>query len=164
MRRSPRAECRTPRRRSSWCRSPGRCSRAPSTLLAGAPDRCEEALWVLRRRWIELAAWFTHISSHNVVGVVVDVPGETKVTDFGQPAFRHQNVSGRQVPVDALWQTDKVVDTIYVNGHWGCNSRSFFFLFKDIYIISHFVYDLRKILPLGQNNLVLKLFIYNKKQ
>lgn len=61
---------------------------------------------------------FTHISSHDVVGVVVDVPGKPKVTDFDQPTFRHQNVPGRQVSVDALWHADKAVDTSSVVGYW----------------------------------------------
>lgn len=132
VRTSPRAECRKPRRRSSWCRSPGRCSRAPSTSPAGAPDR-GETLWVTRRRSIERATYhasccFTHVSSHNVVGVVVDVPGQPKVADFDQPAFRHQNVSCRQVSVDTLWRINEAVNTICVIGYLGwpteCRKRS----------------------------------------
>lgn len=71
-----------------------------------------ETLWVTRRRSIERATYrascsFTHVSSHDVVGVIVDVPGQPKVADFDQPAFRHQNVSGCQVSVDTLWRINK---------------------------------------------------------
>lgn len=44
----------------------------------------------------------THISFADVVGVFVDVPGQAKVADFDHVVVREQNVSGRQIAVDAL--------------------------------------------------------------
>lgn len=44
----------------------------------------------------------TDISSDDIVGVVIDVPGQSKVTDLDQPAFGHQDVSSRQVSMDTL--------------------------------------------------------------
>lgn len=48
----------------------------------------------------------TYISSHNIVGIVVDVPGQSKVTNFYQPAFCHQHISSCQISMDTL-QTDR---------------------------------------------------------
>lgn len=44
----------------------------------------------------------THVSFADVVRVFVDVPGQAEVTDFDNVVVREQNVSGRQISVDAL--------------------------------------------------------------
>lgn len=44
----------------------------------------------------------THVSFADVVGVFVDVPGQAEVTDFDHVVVGEQNVSGRQISVDAL--------------------------------------------------------------
>lgn len=48
----------------------------------------------------------TDISSDNIVGVTLDVPGQSEVTDLDQPAFGHQDVPSCQVSMDTLlrWQ------------------------------------------------------------
>ena len=52
-----------------------------------------------------LCKCLTYISSHDVVGVVVDVPSQSEVADLRHSALRHQHVTSRQVSMDAL-QTD----------------------------------------------------------
>lgn len=44
----------------------------------------------------------THVSFADVVGVFVDVPGQAEVADFDHVVVREQNVSGRQIAMDAL--------------------------------------------------------------
>lgn len=44
----------------------------------------------------------TYISSYNIVGVMINVSSEAKITNLHLPAMRHQNISGSQVSVDAL--------------------------------------------------------------
>lgn len=44
----------------------------------------------------------TYIAFDNIVAVRRDVPGKSKVTDLGHPAFGEQNVPGCQVSVDTL--------------------------------------------------------------
>lgn len=103
-RRSPRGEFRKPRRRSAWCRFPETCSRGPSTSRAGAPDPGKvtgerNGPPEHEGRAAEIC---TYVSSHNIVGVVLDVPGQSEVTDLDQPALGHQDVPGRQVSMDTL--------------------------------------------------------------
>lgn len=44
----------------------------------------------------------TDISSDDIVGVMLDVPGQSEVTDLDQPAFGHQDVSSCQISMDTL--------------------------------------------------------------
>lgn len=58
----------------------------------------QSTLWTCQR------AAGTHVGGLLVVVDVVDVPGQAEVGDLHHVVVRHQDVPGRQVPVDALSQ------------------------------------------------------------
>lgn len=61
----------------------------------------------------------TYISSHNIVGVVVNVSGQSEVTNFHQSAICHQHVSSCQVSVDALQRDRSDHQDLYLS-HTTC--------------------------------------------
>lgn len=52
----------------------------------------------------------THISLADVVGVFVDVSGQTEVADLNHIVLGEQDVSGRQVSVDTLQSKGRSLD------------------------------------------------------
>lgn len=55
------------------------------TLCVRSDDKISNTLQPMN----DVKYHLTYISSHNIVGVVVDVPGQSKVTNFHQSAFCH---------------------------------------------------------------------------
>lgn len=64
--------------------------------------------WQLRKDAI-IKFLVTYISPHNVVGVVIDIPGQSEVTYFDESSLGHQNISSCQVSMDTLQRGNKNV-------------------------------------------------------
>ncbi len=115
---SPTVRCRKTRRHSAWCTGYERCSPAPSTSEEEtSADKHTVSSVSLRGCVFDWMCWFdcallvvetvetagcTYTAFGDVVVVMHDVSGQSKVTDLGQFALTDQDVSCCQIPMHTL--------------------------------------------------------------
>lgn len=110
VRRFPRAARQKTKHHSAWCTHGQKWSQEPSTLEEDEPvmieRKCSSVSWsISRNKWNEVVYvcnMSPHISFTDVIGVFIHVSGQPKVTYLHHVVLRKEDVSGCQVPVDAL--------------------------------------------------------------
>ncbi len=125
---SPTVRCRRTRRHSAWCTGYERCSPAPSTSEEET-SADKHSLFSLHQRlcvWLNVlillcfitvvetveTAGCTYAAFGDVVVVMHDVSGQSKVTDLGQFALTDQDVSCSQIPMHTL--TDRQTERCFI--------------------------------------------------